>query len=448
MQRAPLTPAERAQNLSSPRYAGDPDLEAAYDNSPPLKSGAVGEAVAKVQQGLVDDGFAMPVSTRDGAPDGIFGSETYRTVRAFQRKHGLDEDGQVGRQTMGRLDELARGPGPGPKRKQPEIEASEEEIGKRVAEKMQEANTGHSPTSGIWYDHNYHAEHLRDPDLYPWDEDWRDGFADPGYFDRIGYMDWRLKPHKSASEGIKAWVRGLTIAECTSAIVAIEIDTLRAAVGDDRFDELYGSADAELPEARRLRVRQGTAGTPVGGMFTGTSETGTIGNRPVKLGDWVYFFNHPKYLLKHPGGAFQGENAVYVGDDDAGRQLFEGLGVAARTERLMLEEMAKAYNLPRDGDDYVDLLETYAADAPEVRHPNDKYRNRDVTYLRGLYHKYQDRIPDKYREESGEFPDTVDVARILGDPPYELHGTTRTGGYTPPADRLDVAKVTALREGS
>ena len=215
-----------------------------------------------MQQGLVDDGFAMPISTTSGTADGIFGRETKATVEAFQDKHGLGHDGAVGRETMGKLDELAGGvgPTPTPPTREPEIAATDEEMGKRVAAGMRAVNAGHGPTSGVWYDYNYFAEHQRDPDTYAWDDSWRDGHANADYFTRIGWMDWRLLPMKSASEGIKAWLKGLTIAECLTALVAVEIDTMRAAIGDEAFDKHFGSATALVPEATRLRVTQDTAG--------------------------------------------------------------------------------------------------------------------------------------------------------------------------------------------
>lgn len=90
-----------SENLRSERFAGNPRLEAAYDNAPPMRKGEVGEAVALVQETLVDDGFDMPISTKEnGEMDGIFGSETFRTVWAFQEKHDLDSDGVVGHDTL------------------------------------------------------------------------------------------------------------------------------------------------------------------------------------------------------------------------------------------------------------------------------------------------------------------------------------------------------------
>jgi peptidoglycan hydrolase-like protein with peptidoglycan-binding domain len=111
LRRAPLTPEERAQDLANEPYAGNERLQQAYDNAPPLRLGERLDAVALVQQGLIDDGILLPNSTASGTapPDGIFGVETNRAVQEFQAKHGLDVDGEVGRQTMGRLDQLAAG---------------------------------------------------------------------------------------------------------------------------------------------------------------------------------------------------------------------------------------------------------------------------------------------------------------------------------------------------
>jgi hypothetical protein len=102
-----LTAEEKELNLKSPRFAGNPRLEAVYDNSPAMRKGEQGDAVKRVQQALIDDGLAMPISTRKtGEPDGIFGDETYNAVLQFQIKHQLGKDGVVGRQTLGKLDEL------------------------------------------------------------------------------------------------------------------------------------------------------------------------------------------------------------------------------------------------------------------------------------------------------------------------------------------------------
>jgi peptidoglycan hydrolase-like protein with peptidoglycan-binding domain len=65
--------------------------------------------VRVIQMALIHLGFPMPSSTaKFGSPDGIFGQETKDKVKQFQKKHKLSRDGDVGRNTMAKLDELVR----------------------------------------------------------------------------------------------------------------------------------------------------------------------------------------------------------------------------------------------------------------------------------------------------------------------------------------------------
>jgi peptidoglycan hydrolase-like protein with peptidoglycan-binding domain len=455
LQRRELTLDEQAQNLVSSRYAGDKDLEAAYDEDPPLKRGANNNGVAKVQEGLAAEGYAMPKSTtRDGTFDGAFGGETEKIVKTFQARYGQEVTGIVGRQTLAKLDQLAGAVRPDDifrPRRGPEIEASDEAMGAHVVAGMAKANEQGSPTSGIWYDYNYFAKVQEDPDKWAWKDEWRDGYASEEYFERIGWMDWRLKPGKSAAAGLKAWLRGLTIAECLSTILAIEMDALRAAIGDDAFDARYGSPEESLPDTTRLRIYVGSANTPLEKRLYRQStekgyKAGSWGERNIKVGDRVYFFNHPMYLLKHPGGAWQGENAVYEGRNAEGKQTYSGLGAGGMTEEAMLEEMVKAYNGARTGDDYVSLLREFAADAPEVKQPSRQFLDHDLEYTKSLYEKYKSRVPKKYREDGGVFPDQVNPETILSAKAYKLNDRTRKGGFVnDQIMRLDAAKVAKLR---
>jgi len=87
-------------DLKSQRFAGDPILEACFDNERLLRTGGRGPAVVKIQQALIDAGFPMP---RFGA-DGVFGAETKAAVRNYQSAHGLAIDGIIGPITVGSLD--------------------------------------------------------------------------------------------------------------------------------------------------------------------------------------------------------------------------------------------------------------------------------------------------------------------------------------------------------
>jgi peptidoglycan hydrolase-like protein with peptidoglycan-binding domain len=93
--------------LVSERFSRNSRLQAAARNTPPLKKNEPDrEAVALVQQALVDIGFSMPISMARGKPDGIYGDETVNTVAKFQTQQALQRDGQAGRDTLHRLDSL------------------------------------------------------------------------------------------------------------------------------------------------------------------------------------------------------------------------------------------------------------------------------------------------------------------------------------------------------
>src|SRR5947209_2143804 len=197
-----------------------------------------GPAVEQVQQALVDLGFPLP---RYGV-DGKFGPETDAAVKEFQKSSRAVDDGIIGPITMGLLDAKVSPPSA----KGPEIAATDEALGQKVKEDMDALNLGpRSVDFGVWYPANY-------KEAYPdrWKDDYWKGFADPTYFEKIGdFMDWRLLPGKNASAALKSWLKGLTIAECNSSLVAIEIDTLRAAIGDEKFDDHFGSVGKVIPEA-------------------------------------------------------------------------------------------------------------------------------------------------------------------------------------------------------
>ncbi len=109
-----LWTGQTAMPLTSPRFARNARLQRAADNNPPIKVGEVGEAVAILQQALIDSGFPMPVSTHAlSKPDGVYGSETASVVKRYQAKNRMLPDGVVGHDTLAALDVGFPGP-PGP----------------------------------------------------------------------------------------------------------------------------------------------------------------------------------------------------------------------------------------------------------------------------------------------------------------------------------------------
>ena len=106
--------------LVHPLFASNDRLQRAARNSPPLRRGDKGPAVALLQQGLVGIGHRLARSTgADGTMDGKFGGETVDAIKAFQRAENLVNargrgDGVAGDETLHHLDSaLARAPGGG-----------------------------------------------------------------------------------------------------------------------------------------------------------------------------------------------------------------------------------------------------------------------------------------------------------------------------------------------
>ncbi len=93
-------------DLTNQRFSGNTLLEAVFDNERVLRLGSATDefrGVSSVQLALQDLGHLVP---KFGI-DGIFGAETVRAVKAFQKKEGIAVDGVVGPDTMGHLDTKA-----------------------------------------------------------------------------------------------------------------------------------------------------------------------------------------------------------------------------------------------------------------------------------------------------------------------------------------------------
>jgi hypothetical protein len=197
----------------------------------------------------------------------------------------------------------------------PEIALDEESIGRHIVAGMLATDAALTETAGVHYAHNYLAYFRASFQV-----DWWEGHADEAFFERKDRWEWHLKPGVSASAAVKKWLAGLTIAECQATIIALQTDAIRAALGDAKFDEAFGNADGPgthgpLVIAYRYDrssifkfIKQTDAAK--------RKEAGTLGHRPATVGARYYIGNHPKYLLKHPAGAYMGENAVYEGEEN------------------------------------------------------------------------------------------------------------------------------------
>jgi len=87
-------------NLKSPRLAGNLLFKKVLDDKAVIEVGVSGSEVARIQQLLIDLGFALSAYGADGK----FGTETATAVKAFQKSKGLNDDGRVESATIDALD--------------------------------------------------------------------------------------------------------------------------------------------------------------------------------------------------------------------------------------------------------------------------------------------------------------------------------------------------------
>jgi hypothetical protein len=241
----------------------------------------------------------------------------------------------------------AKPPDAGPSAKTPPA-VTDGQLGESVAKRLEQTNTGHAPDKGVWYRHGYEAS-------YPgrFKPEWAEGYSVvEGSLMTRGTKPfmWLLNPGASASAAVKGWLAGLTIGDCASAACAAMLDSVRQAVGDEKFDAYFklDKLDNSTKPDQVMVISQSTFGRldTLTRQIDATSSPGTKNNRPVKKGEWHYFANHKDYPLKHPDGLFSGENAICL-EDTPGKQKWAGRGVASTDEDGMIKELAKAYNAER-----------------------------------------------------------------------------------------------------
>lgn len=342
------------------------------------------------------------------------------------RLHGGDAGGESAREPI--RPALATGTGvqrgnkPEPSTLGKNIATTSEAMGQHMVERMDDSN---KPTDGnvhYWYNAKpkiektgakWKDQYRKGHHFKAWDDPTSAFFKQPDEENK--FMRFELLPQQSASAAVKAWLTGPTIGECLSAVYAMQSETVRAAIGDEKFDELYGSTDVDKDKLvrdanRQLVIAAGAAATVdpmlVSTEFSKTHKNKTAGDLQekdyagLKPGEWYYFRNHPLYLKKHPGGAWQGENAIFMGlHPESGQRLWSGLGAAKDTEDHMYDTMVRGYNKARDAHDYDTMISKgylVKDGGGKVTHKGEKYRYADNTY-----------DPD-----SNHFPDTTDVKGI------------------------------------
>lgn len=95
-----------------------------------------------------------------------------------------------------------------------------------------------------------------------WDDRYMSGHTAASQFNQpydLGYdMTFTLKSGQSASQALKDFVAGPTLVDWKTLAVAVEMDEVRYTMGDQKFDQLFGSTvagdDARIPPSQRLKI--------------------------------------------------------------------------------------------------------------------------------------------------------------------------------------------------
>jgi hypothetical protein len=344
----------------------------------------------------------------------------------------------------------------------PEIAATPQAIGGHTVESMNKANGiggQYDLSHGIHYSYSFKDQCIEAKRTDLWKDDYEYGYNSSGMFlnpkENGGFMDFQLKPGKSASKAIKAWLGGLTIAECLTSVFAMEFESVRAAIGDEKFDSIFGSENATIDRSveqsgHRMRItpqreKNGPNLSTIRSFLKSTkiADMGRDGVHPNGVsskemdenlipGHWYYFCNHPKYLLKHPGGAWQGENSLYMGRNEDGERTWSGLGASNKTESHMFAAMVVAYNNPRGEHD------EKAMKRSGVMGDDGKYSTAPASKHAAA--------ASAYNPTNGVFKDTIESSDVLSDPAYTIGDTTRKGGFLAGSGmEIDVEKVKAAK---
>jgi hypothetical protein len=113
-----------------------------------------------------------------------------------------------------------------------------------------------------------------------WDEKYRNGHSSASQFvqpsETREAMEWHLKKGHSASDALRAFIAGPTIADYRVIAVALELDEVRDQLGDPVFDRLFGSSvsaeDGAIPLEQRLTITSAMYTTPFADQMLAIAE--------------------------------------------------------------------------------------------------------------------------------------------------------------------------------
>jgi hypothetical protein len=139
------------------------------------------------------------------------------------------------------------------------------EPGKTASEQAFEekaVSTTSDPLSGMYYPAEYQAACTAAGTPEKWDDKYAGGHTEAAgwvqpYEGRYENA-FELKAGHSASQAVKDFLAGPTIADYRTIGVAMEMDELRDSLGDHEFDRMFGTTDSDrdrqISKAQRLKI--------------------------------------------------------------------------------------------------------------------------------------------------------------------------------------------------
>jgi hypothetical protein len=169
------------------------------------------------------------------------------------------------------------------------------------------------------------------------------GYLDSAYWDKQGSYQFTLKTKlpagKQPSDAVEAIFKPAagTLLECNSTMVAIQYRAMLTLLGAAAFNKKFAGGAGLIISPHHVPPA-GVAQHPIWskGLY---KEITITGEKDLLPGDWVYFKNIADYIDKHPGGAWSGEHAMYLGN-----HMFRGFGVKAMSQADLDAELLSKYN--------------------------------------------------------------------------------------------------------
>lgn len=200
---------------------------------------------------------------------------------------------------------------------------------------------------GIWYA-NKLATLFYDRGMSLLPEEWT-GYLTDDAFEKTNIRVFQLRRGVSATRALENVVGGLSILDCGNATQLVYYLAISDIIGKEAFDSYV----ARSPKPLYISVY--TEYAPTDSVLfdfldeVNISSPSVENERPLTVGQLVYFRNYLSYIDKHPTGHGQGFNTIYVGRNHSKDQTYMAFWKGPpKTEKEVIELLKTRFNEPED----------------------------------------------------------------------------------------------------